>query len=80
MKTKTLHRQLHPIHWHGSMYLAIAAILITAMKTSGEMLKTLQQGQVQANAMSSIYLRDAENIHLPIILNNGGRHATVSGT
>lgn len=79
MKTKTLHRHLHPIHWHGSMIVAIAAILLTSFKSSGEMLRALQALPIHADVMNSIYLRDAETHHLPIILTGGLRHATLSG-
>jgi hypothetical protein len=34
MKNKTLHRHAHPIHWHGSMIVAIVAILLTSLKCS----------------------------------------------
>lgn len=79
MKTKTLHRHLHPVHWHGSMYVAIAAILLTSLKSSGEMIRALHAVPVHASIMDNTFLRDAENIHLPVILNNGVRHATQSG-
>jgi hypothetical protein len=79
MKTKTLHRHLHPIHWHGSMYVAIVAILLTASKSSGELLRQLQQAPVETGVMSSIFLRDAENIHMPVLLSAGLRNATLSG-
>jgi hypothetical protein len=80
MKSKTLHRHLHPIHWHGSMVVAIAALLLTSVKCSGEMLRALHSMPVhQASTMESIYLRDAETSHMPIILSSGVRHATFSG-
>lgn len=79
MKTKTLHRNLHPVHWHGSMYVAIAAILLTSLKSSGEMLRALQAVPVHTAVMSDIFMRDVENIHLPVILTAGVRHATQSG-
>lgn len=68
MKTKNLHRNLHPIHWHGSMYVAIAAILLTSIKCSSEMLRALQAVPVHADTMSSIFLRSAENVHSPITI------------
>lgn len=80
MKTKTLHRHLHPIHWHGSMVVAIAALLLTSVKCSGEMLRALHSMPVRdASVMESVYLRDAETGHMPIILSSGVRHATFSG-
>jgi len=79
MKSKSLHRHLHPIHWHGSMYVAIAAILLTTVKCSGEMIKALHAVPVHADVMNSVFMRDAENMHLAVILNSGVRHATNSG-
>jgi hypothetical protein len=80
MKTqKSLHRHLHPIHWHGSMFVAITAILLTSVKTSGEMIRALQAVPMHADALSSVYMRDAETGHAPIILSLGSRHATFSG-
>lgn len=80
-KQKTLHRHIHPIHWHSSMYLAIAAILLATLKSSGELTRALEH-QVPATTtssmMSSIFQREAENLHLPIILSSGIRHASVS--
>jgi hypothetical protein len=79
MKTKTLHRHLHPIHWHGSMIVAIAALLLTSVKCSSEMLRALQAVPTPPAITDNIYLRDAETGHTPIILNLGTRHATVGG-
>jgi len=80
MKTpKTLHRHLHPIHWHGSMFVAIAAILLTSVKTSGEMIRALQALPIHADIMSSVHMRDAETGHAPIILSLGARNASSSG-
>lgn len=61
------------------MFLAIAAILLTSFKTSGEMLRALRAVPVQPAVMDSIYMRDAETGHSPIILNIGTRGATLSG-
>jgi hypothetical protein len=79
MKTKTLHRHLHPIHWHGTMFLAIAAILLTSFKCSNEMLRALRAVPTHAAVMDNVYMRDVETGHSPIILNIGTRHATFSG-
>jgi len=84
MKKHTAHRQTlrnrHPIHWHGSMYLAIAAILLATVKSSSELTRALEQ-QVASTAnsslMSNIFQREAENPHLPVILTSGIRHASV---
>ena len=78
-KTKTLHRHLHPIHWHGSMFVAIAALLLTSVKCSGEMLRALQAMPVPGDMLSSVYMRDAETGHMPIILSSGVRRATFGG-
>ncbi len=79
MAQKTLHRHTHPIHWHGSMVVAIAAILLTSFKCSGEMIRALHAVPTRAAVMDSVYLRDVETGHSPIILNIGTRHATASG-
>jgi hypothetical protein len=78
-KTKTLHRHLHPVHWHGSMVVAIAALLLTSVKCSGEMLRALQAVPTPPSVMDNVYLRDAETGHPPVILNIGIRHTTVGG-
>lgn len=77
MKAKTLHRHTHPIHWHGSMFLAIAALLLTSVKCSGEMIRALQAVPTHAAVMDSVFLRDAETGHSPVILNIGTRQATL---
>ncbi len=86
MKNKTIHRHnstlvrhTHPLHWHGSMIVAIAAILLTSFKCSGEMIRALHALPVHADVMSSVYMRDAETGHSAIIVNGFGRHATYSG-
>jgi len=79
MKKKTLHRKAHPIHWHGSMVVAIAAILLTSIKCSSEMLRALQALPTPPALVDSTFLRDAETGHSPIILEIGTRHATASG-
>lgn len=82
-KTKTSVRHRHPIHWHGSMYLAIAAIVLATLKTSGELTRCLEHQLPVSSFTSSIvnftYQREAENLHLPVILNSGIRNATLSG-
>jgi len=80
MKKRTLHRNvIHPLHWHASMFVAIAAILLTSFKSSGEMIRALHALPVHAAVMDSVYMRDAETGHAPIILSTGLRNATVSG-
>lgn len=78
MKKKTLHRHTHPLHWHGSMVVAIAAILLTSFKCSNEMMRALHAVPTPAPVMDSIFLRDAETGHPPIILSIS-RHAAASG-
>ena len=68
LKKKTLHRHLHPIHWHGSMILAILAILLTATKASGELLNQLEHSTVNSAAITSTFLRDAETRHTPVLV------------
>lgn len=80
MKKHQLHRHLHPVHWHVSIFMAIAAIMLTSFKSSEEMMRALRGSiTVPAAVMDSIYLRDAETGHSPIILNVGARNATFSG-
>jgi len=76
-KTNALHRHRHPIHWHGSMFLAIAALLLTSFKCSDEMLRALRAAPVHAAVFENIHLRDVETGHNPIILNIGTKHATI---
>ena len=80
-KTKrTIRRNiLHPIHWHTSMFVAIAAILLTSFKSSGEMIRALHALPINAAVMDSVYMRDAETGHAPVILSTGFRNTTVSG-
>lgn len=81
MKTKTTHRHLHPIHWHASMFVAIAAILLTSFKCSSEMIRALQAVPIHAEVMDSVYmrgLREAETGHNSVML-SGYRPASLSG-
>ncbi len=80
MKTpKTSHKYVYPLHWHGSIAVAIAAILLTSLKSSGDMLRALQAVPVRADVIDTVYLRDeTETGHTPIILNDA-RSVTLSG-
>lgn len=78
MKKRTVHRHAHPIHWHGSMFVAIAAILLTSVKCSSEMMRALHAVPTPAPVMDSVFLRDAETGHPPIIL-SVSRNASASG-
>ena len=79
IKHSQLHRHQHPIHWHGSMVLAIAALMLTSFKCSDEMLRALRAVPSQAAVFTNVYMRDAETGHSPIILNIGTKHVTVGG-
>jgi hypothetical protein len=79
MKTNTLHRQLHPIHWHASMYLAIMAILLSAIKASDGIVRFLQASYSSDGALSSLVMRDAETVHSALAVGGAVRHTTVSG-
>jgi hypothetical protein len=61
------------------MFVAIAAILLTSFKTSGEMMRALQAVPVHADVMGSLHMRDVETGHNAIVLSSGIRHATFSG-
>jgi len=78
---KTIRRNIiHPLHWHTSMFVAIAAILLTSFKCSGEMLRALHGSvPVHTAVMDNVFMRDAETGHAPIILNTGARNAVYSG-
>ena len=79
-KAKTLHRHLHPVHWHGSMIVAIAALLITALKTSDELLKALPAPVAHTDSLGSVELRNAETVHSSFAIGGLVRHATVGGS
>jgi hypothetical protein len=79
MKKHITHRNAHPIHWHGTMILAIAAILLTSVKSSTDILRALHAVPTPPAVMDSLYMRDEETGHPPIILDQGIRHATASG-
>jgi len=66
---KTLHRHTHPIHWHASMFVAIAAILLTSIKSSAEMMRALHgSAPVHTAVMESVEMREAETRHAPIMI------------
>jgi hypothetical protein len=79
MKKKTLHRHQHPVHWHSSMVVAIAALLLTSVKCSSEMLRALQAVPTQPATMDSVFLRDAETEHPPLIFNTEFKHTIATG-
>ena len=61
------------------MLVAVAALLLTSLKCSSEMIRALQAVPTPPAAMDSIFLRDAETGHPPVILSIGIRHAAASG-
>jgi len=61
------------------MVVAIAALLLTSVKCSSEMLRALQAVPMRAATTDSVFLRDAETEHPPIILSSGLKHAVASG-
>ena len=66
---KTLHRHTHPIHWHASMFVAIAAILLTSVKSSGEMMRALSHAApAHTIVLDSMHMREAETRHAPIMI------------
>jgi hypothetical protein len=78
-KTKTLHRHLHPVHWHANMYLALAVVFLTAVKTGGELVHQLQATQDHhADAYSSVHMHNAETRHAPVLV-GFARNVTFSG-
>ena len=63
-KTHTHNRwlRMHPVHFHLGMYVATAALLITAMKSSEGIIASMYtDGRSVANALNDTYLREAEN-------------------
>jgi hypothetical protein len=60
------------------MILAIAALLLTSVKCSGEMLRALQALPIHADVAGSLYMRDAETGHMPVLLSRGMRHVVCS--
>lgn len=54
---------MHPVHFHIGMYVAIAALLITAMKSSESVIAVLypiSSSQSSHNLLMDTYLREAE--------------------
>ncbi len=75
------HRRLrmHPIHFHVGMYVAIAALLVTAMKTSEGVVASVYQGSSHSpDILSSTHLREAET-HVGHARLAFTRHPSISG-
>lgn len=72
---------MHPIHFHLGVYVAVAALLITAMKTSEGMIATLYGGPSHhaSDLISSSHLREAET-HIGHAQLSFARPARVSGS
>lgn len=62
-KIQHKHKRLsvHPIHFHVGLYVAIAALLVTAMKSSEGMIATVYARQYHgADLMDHTHMREAE--------------------
>lgn len=77
MTKQHLHLHIKRLHWHGSVILTALALLVTAVKTSGEFLRQLEHTH-QASALAVAHLREAETRHL-LMHTDLGRSVTVSG-
>ncbi len=55
--------RMHPIHFHIGMYVALAALLITAMKSSEGIIAAVYTGAGNDGngLLSETYMREAEN-------------------
>lgn len=52
---------MHPIHFHVGMYVAVAALLVTAMKSSESVIAATYPGRsAGGNLLSDTYMREAE--------------------
>ncbi|QQS19363.1 hypothetical protein IPL85_03680 [Candidatus Saccharibacteria bacterium] len=73
--------QMHPVHLHVGMYVGIAALLITAMKTSEGMIAAVyySPGHGNGEGFSHTHLREAET-HIGHAQLSFARPARVSGT
>jgi hypothetical protein len=79
-KKKQSWLRMHPVHFHVGMYVAIAALLITAMKSSEGIVAAVYREHGQGgNILSETHLREAEThtAHAQLSL---ARPARVSGT
>ena len=80
-KKKQSWLRMHPVHFHVGMYVAIAALLITAMKSSEGMIAAVYNNPAHASgeALSHTHLREAET-HIGHAQLSFARPARVSGT
>ena len=51
---------MHPIHFHIGMYVAIAALLVTAMKSSENVIAAVYPESHESGLLHETYLREAE--------------------
>lgn len=54
---------MHPVHFHFGLYLALAAILVTAAKSSSELIRSVYAVPVHDTVVSDTHLREAETLH-----------------
>jgi nitrate reductase gamma subunit len=79
-KTKQNWLRMHPVHFHIGMYVALAALLITMMKSSEGMIAAIYRGEAHGGGMhSDTHMREAET-HIGHAQLNFARHPSVSGT
>lgn len=73
--------RMHPAHFHVGMYVAIAALLITAMKSSQGMIATVYSNPAHASgeSLSHTHMREAET-HIGHAQLSLTRSARVSGS
>ncbi len=78
---KKLKNRLHSLHFHVGLYVAIAALLITAMKTSQGMIAVVYNRNTHGSGemLHNTHLREAET-HIGHAQLSFARPARVSGT
>lgn len=54
---------VHPIHFHLGVYVALATVLITCAKSSSEIIKTAYAMPVYYDGVNALHLRDAKTLH-----------------
>lgn len=72
---------VHPLHFHFSMGVALAAVFVTAGKSTGHALTTLSDiAPVQSGySHSTMHVRDAETLHGHVLISQA-RRPYISGT
>ncbi len=80
MKTKkSLHHHIRRLHIHGSVALSVAALLLTSVKCSSEMLRALEAVPMHTAVVDNVFLRDAERENMPVIMHLGPRVTSYGG-